>query len=127
MREIKIRGLYKGQWYYFNISDLLAINPESYTDYDWGIANHDPNTRGEYTGLKDKNGKEIYEGDIVIFDNTEIGGNRYKGQVIFNRDQTLSNLEWGLWLINGGYLRTDFLGEIEIIGNIHQSPELLDK
>jgi len=80
--------------------------------------------RMDYTGLKDKNQKEIYEGDIIIFDNTDIGGSKITGQVIFNTDCTLSNLEWGLWTKNG-YHRTDFLGVSEIIGNVYENPELI--
>ena len=80
-------------------------------------------TLGEYIGIKDKYGKDVYEFDIIIFDNSQIGGKRITGEVIFNTDQTLSNLEWGIWT-KDGYHPTDFLGEIEIIGNIYQNPEL---
>ncbi len=77
----------------------------------------------QYINLRDKNGKEIYENDIVIFDNSDIGGHKIIGKIIFNTDQTLSNLEWGI-LTQNGYFSTNFLGTIEVIGNIYENPEL---
>jgi uncharacterized phage protein (TIGR01671 family) len=78
----------------------------------------------QFIGLLDDNKKEIYNGDIVEFDDSEIGGSKVIGEVIFNDDQTLGGLEWGLWT-KDGYCRTDFLGKIKILGNIYENPELL--
>lgn len=73
----------------------------------------------QYTGLKDKNGKEIYEGDIVITKEGYIGLielGTYDTDIGFNVK----------WITD--YLRRDlgyWLSKIEVIGNIYENPELL--
>ena len=71
------------------------------------------------TGLKDKNGKEIFEGDILTSQNYPV-----KGVVEFRTDL-------GLWVhYLKGYNYFEYLGNVagskEIIGNIYENPELLE-
>ena len=65
----------------------------------------------EYTGLHDKNGKEIYEGDICTF---------YDGEIV----EVL--FEKGKFILNGKEISLMWNPNFaEVIGNIHQNPELL--
>lgn len=131
-REIKFRGkrIDNDEWVYgylhfgFNCTDeyvpFISWKDSSYLG-DIGEEEINIKTIGQCTGLHDKNGKEIYRGDIVqgLFADQE--ESEIKGQVIYSKGQASyiviasNNDEWEL-----GYL-----DNLEVIGNIYDNPELL--
>ncbi len=81
-----------------------------------------PNTTlMQYTGLKDKNGKEIYEGDIVLLNRQ---GKKTPTLVLFNGGMFHAGYHYG----SSTTLKRKALQSslVEIIGNIHENPELLN-
>lgn len=123
MREILFRGKREsdGKWIYGLYSDnyvhetdfpcIMPLRSER-NDYDWKVI---PETVGQCTGLKDKNGKMIFEGDIVTM--PAYGGGRTKSMVYFKN---------GKFAVNGSnYGFKDIAPRrMEVIGNIYDNPEL---
>ena len=131
MREIKFRGkrIDNGEWvygYYFQgftgISYILVMH-----DHILGMTEFyevDPSTVGQFTGLKDINGKEIYKGDIVSFDDCTSTESGYWEQscigVVEWCNETVS-FEVTNRLSAESY---EVLDECVVIGNIYENPEL---
>lgn len=127
MREIKFRGrrLDNREWVYGSLiifHDWEGNRRVQIVDDVGNIYEADPATVGQYTGLKDKDGKEIYEGDIIRCFCPETLFIDYTGIIKFK------DCSFNFYHIDGdGMLRMrDFDGlAIEIMGNIHDNPELL--
>lgn len=126
MREIKFRGkrLDNGEWIE---GDLLRMNGHWFIFPDpapEGIDKYavDPATVGEFTGLKDKNGKEIYEGDVMEIPETDFNA-EIIGRVLFEEDAYyIIPLRGGhLWGLHWSLRKHD----AKIIGNIHDNPKFL--
>lgn len=134
MREILFRGFHenpngpdtgiidgkpvRGKWVYgFFWKDIWGDGESCYILYDGEDYPVIPATVGQYTGLTDKNGVKIFEGDILRHDTgtihkavfERINGNAYFGW-------TINELE--TWNFDDSFLR-----QLEVIGNIHDNPE----
>ena len=133
MREILFRAkrIDTGEWvegYYVYCRKRHYILPTDICGfderlYDW--VEVIPETVGQYTGLNDKNGKMIFEGDVVRRDNGSIGYIIFLAQTMSYRlilpktDVATVHRAMGC-----GYHDAQML---EVIGNIHDNPELLKK
>lgn len=111
MREILFRGKTKnGEWLEWTLLGALLANPRITTEIEL-------KTVGTYTGLKDRNGKKIFEGDIVEY-REEYGAVEYHDQ------EAMYFVCFDGWLTDFDHI---YGKEVEIIGNIHDNPELLEE
>jgi uncharacterized phage protein (TIGR01671 family) len=142
-REIKFRGKEIGinKWVYGSYVTYLDTeyegSPRAHAIINdrgvWSLV--DKKTIGQYTGLKDKAVKEIYEGDIVRWDDMT-NGERWRVAVV----EIKPDLQFKIIRINcdfkqsaqegyvfrfGNFIYKDTHNHLEVVGNIYQHPELL--
>ena len=144
MREILFRGkrLHDNKWIYGNfVSDCEGnphiIEPRFFCEDGHHLQYEDntdtpvfiiPETVGQYTGLADKNGVRIFEGDICRFKRFN---DIHVGEIVFN--VTTASFVMRYQSIVGAYgekatqkMLLSVCDDIEVIGNIHDNPELLE-
>lgn len=78
----------------------------------------------QFTGLTDKNGKEIYEGDILKW-HRPYGGGPYDPEIELVGYYDMIKDNDGMFVAFGGFMTTDDPTKAKVIGNIHMNPELL--
>jgi len=119
MREIKFRGLRTdgGGWVE---GDL--IQPNNIFNTLSGMVKVHPETVGQFTGLKDKNGKDVFEGNLIIL-GSNVNHNHFTYEVIHQVcDFVLKRSD--LYFVWGRLSRLLELNwDYEIIGNIHEKTE----
>ncbi|MFJ7736420.1 YopX family protein [Lysinibacillus sp. NPDC097287] len=135
MREIEIRGyaveeLVGDQWVYGTgvhttkftkeFAEEVGKPGETFIFTESGWIEVYPESVGEYTGLKDKNSKVIYEGDVVKVEIPVVSVNEdFIGQV---------KMFEGRWWVDNGHDAIPLwseVNEIAVLGNIYENPELL--
>lgn len=132
-RDIIFRAKCFGNWRYGNYIHFVKkpTNSRCNINYkDFIITNEDDGEHyypitdlssvGQYTGLKDKEGKRIFEGDIVII------GEKLKTKVVYYDGAFRMQSEFSPTptdTTDMGYMMREF--SVRIIGNIHDNPELL--
>ena len=133
MREILFRGKnYDGEWF----EGLLVKCRDG--EYMIDIGHHGssvyktviPETIGQYTGMTDRNGKKIFEGDLVNVERCE--GWNWSGPATY--ESPIVEVEWNegaagftpfcIYDCDCGIYY--FAVDVEVIGNIHDNPELLE-
>lgn len=115
-REIKFRAFdtENKTWTFVTLGDLIC---GACTEKGDKPLSGEKQVWEQYTGLKDKDGKEIYEGDIVDYNDD----GDCIGYVVYNAPnyEIMEKIGYPCWLKGSPHQR--------VIGNIHENPELLEK
>ena len=120
-REILFRGKADDEWVYGDLGRLknaITITKRNFI-YPYIVM---PETVGQFTGLTDKNGVKIFEGDIVTVENPNISDDEY-GIVKFDNDGAMFIVEFDTFTVDFG--NNIDSNQCKIIGNIFDNPELL--
>ena len=132
MREILFRGkrVDNGEWVYGDLQHDYNGEPRCISDY-CGANPVDPSTVGQYTGLKDKNGKRIFEGDIVCSIYSKKNYPVCFGEYTYINDYGDEENACGWCNKEPGFAYYTAMGNTEcwavVVGNIHDPSELMEE
>ena len=101
-------------------------DPKQHSSLDWVLRHPESFEVMQFTGLHDKNGKEIYEGDICL---AALPKERFPVEVIWHDDKAGFLFQWDDATYESGKdeMEIDLFRDIEVIGNVHDNPELLEE
>lgn len=134
MREIKFRAFEEhSQRMYYNVQSGIYMDPDEFESFNdiLGLARYKVM---QFTGLKDKNGDEIYEGDVILITYDEAFSELpyYIGEVKFRADDNYPAFDLLPWIdceMNAlSWLKSESDPSVKsyaVIGNIYQNPDLL--
>lgn len=151
MREILFRGkrVDNGEWVEGDIHKNTEFSKAHIHPSGERVMNFEiiPETVGQYTGLTDKNGRKIFEGDIFKFDDevwescytscgTEYDSFEVENYGVVGFDEDMARFDFIKYKFNENSVEADlhenhivdfseFVSELEVIGNIHDNPELI--
>ena len=123
MREILFRGkrVVDGEWVYgaYMVHDhdgpiILNQNLEDGTLQGYDVI---PETLGQDTGLKDKKGKKVFDGDVLVIDD-------YRFLIQWEEERGGFRIDY--WQFDEQYDLSEFWPASKVIGNIHDNPELVE-
>ena len=122
MREILFRARIGGKWFYGDLIEYPSGHFQIWTkireDGGHNYMIEEPETIGQFTGLLDRIGKRIFEGDIL--------------KLNFNDDEKKINVEYGIFScgccnrVYGYSVPDSDMTTIDIIGNVHDNPEMME-
>lgn len=123
----KTKTMYEVKSIVFTLQSMLCVNKKAVYPERTLYLDDDDTILMQYTGLKDKNGVEIFEGDIVdAYDYYENLGRKYKTTRftgVITYEENSFYLKDGEGFFNNRWVNAE---EIEIIGNIYENPDLLE-